>query len=246
MTDAPSKSQPPRVPSLREAGERPALPDGIAPHIILERERLVVVNKPAGWPTSGRDLHDPGCVQYLLMECEGRMVWAVHQLDADTTGVNVFVTRKSWVHPWQQRLRWPNAEKEYLALCHGEVSAPLRLDGALGHRGDGRRAVVSEGGRAALTLVEPLATTAQFSLVRCRLRTGRTHQIRIHLADAGHPLVGEWWYREPGCELAPRHMLHARRVVFRDGEEPTCFEAPMPADMRDTCARLGLALPEAS
>lgn len=242
--DEEQNAPPPLVPPLREGGERPELSEGIEPFIIDEVDRRIVVNKPAGWPTSGRDLHDRGCVQYLLMEREGRMVWAVHQLDADTTGLNLFVTRKSKVPYWQQRMRWPAAEKEYLAICHGQLAAPLKLAGALGRDAQGRRAVVTEGGKAALTLVDPLVVDGGFSLVRCRLRSGRTHQIRIHLAEAGHPLVGEFWYREPACELAPRQMLHAWRVQFRDGYAPERFEASLPEDFRQTCARLGLTLPE--
>ena len=92
-------------------------PFDLEARILHEADGVIVVNKPVGWPSTGRDLDDPKCVQHLLMARARRMVWAVHQLDADTSGVNVFVRRKSLVEPWAQKLR--KGRKEYCSFCKG-------------------------------------------------------------------------------------------------------------------------------
>ena len=171
------------------------------------------------------------------------MVWAVHQLDADTTGVNVFVWRKALVPVMQQRLRYPNAEKSYLAVVHRRPSFDtLRIDEPLGFlkTSDYSGQAVIEGGKPSATRVSVLAKTKTHALVRATLETGRTHQVRLHLSHVGHPLVGEEWYRTPPCDEHPRQALHAERIVFHDGEEPTEFVAPIPSDFGELLDRLEL------
>ncbi len=199
---------------------------------------VVVVDKPAGLETAGRTLDDPRSVQHRLAAQLGRAVWAVHQLDRDTTGVNVFVRKRSLVAPWQERLR--AGRKIYLALVHGaferetaRVDAPLRYDASR------RRWEVGEG-REARTRIRRLSASPRASALEVELVTGRTHQARVHLAHLGHPLIGERRYREPPSTEHPRHALHAWRIEL--GEER--FVAPIPADLRALAAWLGLSLPE--
>lgn len=210
--------------------------------VIGEHDGVLFLDKPAGWPTSGRTLDDARCLQHRLMTEYGKMVWAVHQLDGDTSGVNVFAARKSLVPRWQQRLRFPEARKEYLALVHGEVRTRLRIEDPIGRRPDGSWGV-TEGGKSALTLVTPIAANARFSLLRIHLRTGRTHQIRVHLSHHGHPLVGEFWYNDAPCLLADRHMLHAWRTRFDRQQEPGLVVAAVPTDMREVATTLGVPIP---
>lgn len=212
-------------------------------HVIAERDGIFFMNKPAGWPTSGRHLHDEECLQHRLMKRAGKMIWAVHQLDGDTSGLNVYVARKELVPRWQKRLRFPEARKEYLAIVHGKVTHPLKLTAPIGKRDDGSWGV-SPAGKDALTLVRPVVTTASHSLVQVHLRTGRTHQIRVHMSDAGHPLVGEFWYNAAPCTQAPRHMLHAWRTRFDRAQDPERVLAAVPADMLQVAETLGLAIPE--
>ncbi len=204
----------------------------------------MVLNKPPLLPTAGRKLDDPDCLQFWLMMRHRRMVWAVHQLDADTTGVNVFVWKKPLVPIYQKRMRYPNAQKSYLAVVHGDPAFDeLRIDEPLGYLKTSNFSgqAVIEGGKPSATQVTVLGRSGSHALVRARLETGRTHQVRVHLSHVGHPLVGEEWYRHPPCTEHPRQALHAERVEFRDGLAPEVFVAPLADDLVQLVERLGLA-----
>lgn len=195
-----------------------------------------MVDKPAGLESTGKTLDDPRSVQHRLAAQLGRPVWAVHQLDRETSGVLLFVRRRSLVAPLQEELR--HGRKTYLAIVHDRVpwesttiDAPLRYDEAR------RRWVVGAGGRPARSELRRLAVSDRASLVEIALRTGRTHQARVHLAHAGHPLAGERRYREPPSTLHSRHALHAWRVELSGGR---CFEAELPDDLRRLARSLGL------
>lgn len=202
--------------------------------VLYEDRELCVVDKPAGLEATGKTLDDPRSVQHRLARQLRRPVWAIHQLDRDTTGVLVFVRRASLVAPWQRALA--EGTKTYLAIAHGVpawtaqlVDAPLRYDEGL------RRWTVGEG-KPARTRVRALASGEGFTLFEVELLTGRTHQARVHLAHLGHPLAGERRYRDPPSTVHPRHALHAARLDI-DGRS---FEAPLPEDLRVFAERAGL------
>jgi 23S rRNA pseudouridine1911/1915/1917 synthase len=173
----------------------------------------------------------------------------VHRLDKETTGLIVFT--RTWLakQSLSAQFRRHTVHRRYLAIAHGKVPArtirsflvPDRGDGLRGssrmtHPGDG-------GGREAVTHVEPLEALAGATLVACRLETGRTHQIRIHLSEAGHPIVGERVYIRsfagPPIE-APRLMLHAAELGFVHPATGLAmhWELPLPADMLRVLERL--------
>jgi 23S rRNA-/tRNA-specific pseudouridylate synthase len=217
--------------------------------IVHDAEGVVVVDKPWGLPSTGRRLNCPDSLQYALVQRHVAMVWAVHQLDADTTGLNVFVTRRHLVPRWQERMRFPRGEKTYLAVVHGEpevggsewqvVDAPIGVV-----REEPSRCLgVAAGGRPARTRLRVLAARGGFSALELRLETGRTHQVRIHLASIGHPLVGERWYREAPCTAHPRQALHAWRLRFADAIRPGELVAALPDDLRGLLDRLGFDVP---
>lgn len=203
--------------------------------ILLEEDGLIVVDKPSGVPTAGDALEQPGSLQYELMQRYRRMIWAVHQLDRDTSGVNVFVRRKALVATWQAALS--EGRKTYLGVCHGRLEGLVRVDAPLGWDDEHRRRAVAEGGKSARTEIEVLGATEGFSLLALRIETGRTHQIRLHLEHIGHPLVGERRYRHQPCTLHPHHALHALRVEAGG----LVLEAPIPADFRELAGNLGLS-----
>jgi 23S rRNA-/tRNA-specific pseudouridylate synthase len=223
----------------------------IAERIIYQDRELVVVDKPPGLVSCGPDrlIHGEAApresVESLLVGHLGRRVWAVHQLDRMTSGLNCFVLKASLVALWAERLKVPGT-KHYLAIVHGAAALEeMRVDLPLGERRVGPKtfpAVVPAGdptAKPAQSRVRFLSSSAAFALAHVIPETGRTHQVRLHLAALGHPLVGEPLHREPPCTLHERHALHAFRLVF-DGLELT---SPWPEDLIALAARLGLSLP---
>lgn len=199
--------------------------------ILLEDDGLIVVDKPAGIPTAGDSLEQPGSLQYELMQHYRRMIWAVHQLDRDTSGVNLFVRRKSLVQTWTEHLR--AGTKSYVALLTGRFGGGL-IDAPVGWVGQGVRGV-TDGGKSARTEFIVEAATEEATLVRALLHTGRTHQIRIHAAHVGHPIIGDARYGSPSALIA-RQALHASEVVAHE----RVFTAALPADMKALLEHLQL------
>jgi 23S rRNA-/tRNA-specific pseudouridylate synthase len=212
--------------------------------ILAENEGVVAVNKPAGLTTTPRSVHDRDCLETRLGPVFGQeRLWAVHQLDVGTTGVNLLVTRPSLVAPWQERLR--RGTKRYLAICHGRVGWPeLLVVEPLARGPDGWMRVDAQG-KPCGTLCLRLSVGAEASLVEARPLTGRTHQVRVHLAWTGHPLVGEGHYREPPSTRFARAALHSWQMELPwAAPELARLRAPIPEDFRGLANELGLRLPE--
>lgn len=214
--------------------------------VLHEEDGLIVVDKPPGLPTSGRDLDDPACLQHRLIERYRRMVWAVHQLDGETSGVVLFVRRKALVQEWAERLG--RASKTYLAVAHGLFERPREgvIDAPIGYDAERRRQRIDPAGKRAVSRYRVVRDNAgraapPASLVEVRIETGRTHQVRVHLAHLGHPLLGERRYRDAPCVLHPRHALHAARIELAPQDGGCTFSAPLPADLRALLDALGLA-----
>lgn len=215
--------------------------EGTSPAILFRGGGLLAVDKPAGLPATGRDLQDPRCLQSELIAALGRMVWAVHQLDAETSGVMLFTERKSLVAGTARRLRHPGARKVYLALCRGVPSFErTTVDAPIGETpgGIGRLGVVP-GGRSARSRLRVLDRGADAALLEVVIASGRTHQIRIHLASLGHPVVGDKLYGATVASGAERHALHAARLTL-GGTPRQVFRAPLPQDLAHLARRLGL------
>lgn len=218
---------------------------GLEARLLAVEEGLVAVDKPAGISSIGLSLDDPDCLQHHLMRRFGAMVWGVHQLDKDTSGVNLFVLEKRLVEVCRRRMTPPVGEKRYLALCAGRPREDeFAIDLPLGPiDAEGTRLGVTAAGRAARTNVRVRAIGDDAAALDVRLETGRTHQIRIHLAHVGHPLLGEYWYRASPCPRAPRQMLHARSLTL-GGPAPRRFVAPYPTDLLEVAAAAGIRLDE--
>lgn len=161
----------------------------------------------------------------------------------------VFARTRPAEHHLSQQFRRHTTHRVYLAIAQGRVKAQTIVSNLVRDRGDGRRGSTTQPnlGKRAVTHVKPVEQLGDYTLVECRLETGRTHQIRIHLAEAGHPLCGEKVYRQPpGSEAlpdrsgAPRIALHAAELGF---EHPTTgdqmrFKMPLPPDLASFLARL--------
>ncbi len=242
-----------------ERRERPRA-ESIALDILYEDDDLLAVNKPAGLVVHPSYRNTTGTLINGLLEHArawpaGSTPALLGRLDKLTSGV-VIVTKRGEIHAALQRqMDARRVDKDYLAIVWGKPS-PLRgtIDLALDRDPwDRRRITVTDrGGQPSVTRYERQSTTGAFSLVRCRLITGRTHQIRVHLSARKWPIVGDAAYglktiaadASEAAATFPRQALHAWRIAFRQprtGRE-LAIEAPLPADMQALAEAVGLAL----
>ena len=206
--------------------------------ILYEDDTLLFVDKPAGLVVQQR-MHEPD-EAYLeaMVASYTSPVYLMQRLDRGTSGVMFFSKRSDMNVRLTRRFERKLIRKRYLAICDGElgetqtIDAPIARTGAItfGVRDDGKRAV---------THVRSRAATPSGSLLEIDLETGRTHQIRVHLAAIGHPLAGDWLY---GKENAARPMLHAAELVMTHpltGQHLRVV-APAPRDFREAAEARGL------
>lgn len=233
-------------------------PEAVDFEVIYEDGGMIVVNKPPGLVVHPAAGHATGTLVHgLLSHCKdfsgigGELrPGIVHRLDKDTSGL-LLVAKTDRVHvSLAGQFKSRTVRKEYLALVHGAMPAGRgEIDLPIARHPKKRKEMsVVEGGRTAVTvwrLTEEFE--GPFSLLAVVLKTGRTHQIRVHMAHVGHPIVGDrvygygkdWWKRHTlnkECPLPeiPRQMLHAHRLGFAHPETgaPVEFEAELPDDMR--------------
>lgn len=222
--------------------------------VVHEDDALLVVDKPSGIAVHGGSGVSYGVIESLRAERpRAKLLELAHRLDRDTSGLLVIAKKRSALVELHRMLREGEVEKVYLALVKGAWQGGARELRERLHKyvtaGGERRVAVHGAGQAAVTVVTPLAASAGCSLLELRLMTGRTHQIRVHLAHAGHPVLGDDKYGDFELNRAlARHgvkrlMLHARRLVFAHPLTGARLrlEAPVPADMRRT-AEAQLAL----
>ncbi len=234
-----------RAPKLRTG----SLPESAI--AFLDRD-VVVVDKPAGMLSVA---YEPGdkdtlvdCTRKFLRRMSGRAeLGVVHRLDKDTSGLIVFARTADAKRILAMQFRAHDIERVYHAIAHGAVAAKRVETHLVTDRGDGIRGSYGHfrrprGGippeaKRSVTHVRPIAPLAGATLVECRLETGRQHQIRIHLSELGHPLVGERVYIRDyaGRKIeSARPMLHARVLGFvhpRTGQSMS-FEREAPDDFR--------------
>lgn len=216
-------------------------PEAIALSVVYEDEHLLVIDKPAGLVVHPAAGHWSGTLlNALLAHHAGASALPragiVHRLDKDTSGLLVVGKTQEAVTALTRAIAARNVHREYLALVHGEIRQPQALstiDAPIGRDPRSRvRMAVVPSGRSARTDVALVAVAAGCSAVRCTLHTGRTHQIRVHLACRGFPLVGDSLYGGHEALGLRRQALHAWRLRLEHPVEarPLAFEAPLPAD----------------
>ncbi|MEW5944350.1 MAG: 23S rRNA pseudouridine(955/2504/2580) synthase RluC [Pseudomonadota bacterium] len=246
-----------RLPPVRTAQlERPAaaaapVAPRLAQSVLYEDDALLVVNKPAGMAVHGGSGISRGVIEQLRLERpELKFIELVHRLDRETSGVLLLAKKRSALTALHRAMREGEMDKRYLALVKGQwkntrqnVKFPLHK--YLTAEGE-RRVSVSDEGKAAHTVFMLRRAWKEFSLLEAELKTGRTHQIRVHLAHLGFPIAGDDKYgdfalnKELQRRGLKRMFLHAYRVIIRHPAtgEPLGLEAPLPTELDDFLRRL--------
>jgi len=205
--------------------------------ILYEDDALVFVNKPAGIVVQPSLKEEPTLLDAVRAHVAGD-VFLMQRLDRGTSGVMFFSKLAAINVKLTRQFETKEIRKRYVALCRGELGERQTIDAPLARSGTITFAVRDDGKRA-ITVVAPLRTTPSASLVSIELRTGRTHQIRVHLSAIGHPLLGDWLY---GVEDASRPMLHAAEVSLTHplSRERVRVFAPPPDDFVEEARRRGI------
>lgn len=210
-----------------------------APNIVYEDEDLLVLNKPAGVAMHPKadDAAAPSLAAMLTGYLgEGSVPHFVSRLDKGTSGL-LIAAKSGYVHDRLRRaLHSSELRREYRAVAVGQVTPPRGVIDAPIGRAEGSiiRRCVREDGLVSRTEYEVLQTTERFTLLRLRPETGRTHQLRVHMAYLGHPLAGDWLYGTENKNLIARPALHSYELWFTQpitGQE-LHFTAPIPQDMQ--------------
>lgn len=249
-----------RLPPLRTA--RPAPVRAPRPgtrleaEVLYEDDHLLAINKPAGVAVHGGSGISRGVVEQLRFERpEARFLELVHRLDRETTGVLLLAKRRPALTELHRQLREGRVQKIYCALVkgrwhEGKRNVALPLHKYVSHTGE-RRVSVRQDGLEAHTVFHLRRNWAGFSLLEAELKTGRTHQIRVHLAHLGFPIAGDDKYgdfalnRQLAKQGLKRMFLHASQVVFAHPQSGATLklEAPLPADLRGFLATLDAGEP---
>lgn len=219
--------------------------------IIFEDDDLLAVDKPSGMAVHGGSGISAGVIENLrARRSSEHRLELVHRLDRATSGCLLLAKSRSALRKLHEQMRAGSLEKRYLLLVagrwelgHKQINVPLEVHN---RRGGERMVVVAASGKSASTWFRPLEFYREATLLEATLETGRTHQIRVHAAWAGHPLAGDRRYGDPAFNAAfakhglRRLFLHASALGFthpRTGE-PVLLSAPLPTELSDFLERL--------
>lgn len=218
------------------------VPEDLPLRIIYEDEELLIINKHRGMVVHPGAGHLQGTLVHALLFHVPSLTTRggeerpgiVHRVDKDTSGLLLIAkTDEAWDY-FHQKFKERDVLREYLALVEGEVSFTDRvIDKPLARsKGNPLKRVIDPSGKEAITEVHLEKLYEGFSLLRCRLRTGRTHQIRVHLQSIGHPIIGDPLYARRRFRRKQGQLLHASKIGFKHPvtKEWMAFTAPLPED----------------
>lgn len=226
-------------------------PEAIKINALYEDKDLLLINKQPGYvvhPTKGHVNHTiaNGLMQYMLDTDQSFKIRFINRLDMDTSGVLAIGKNSHSQDDFTKQVKENKVEKKYVAVVKGIVAGdagvidlPIDLESP-----DHVRRAVVEGGYPSVTRYKVLARYEKgYSLVELLLETGRTHQIRVHMAHIGHPVVGDVLYGIREDLLIDRQALHAKSLSFLHPatRKPMTVEAPLPPDMERLLGKLGRA-----
>lgn len=231
-------------PPLPQAGVLFAQPISLA--IVYEDDTLLVVDKPAGLVVHPGSGNWDGTLANALLHHAPQLAGVaragiVHRLDKDTSGLLAVAKTPQAQTDLVRQLQARTVRREYLALVEGVIARGGKIDAPLGRHPVKRTSMaVIAAGKRALTHYDVRERFADCTLLWCRLETGRTHQIRVHLASLKHPVVGDRTYGRRHGIAFPRQALHAWRLALAHPltGEPLHWEAPLPADFAALLASL--------
>src|SRR6185295_18737676 len=213
--------------------------EDIALSLVFEDAAILVVDKPAGLVVHPGNGNRVGTLLNALLHHAPALrelprAGIVHRLDKDTSGLMVVAKSEAAQLSLVRQLQARTVKRTYLAVVRGVVGAAGKVDAPIGrHPVQRTRMAVVPGGKPAVTHYRVRRRFARHTLLECDLETGRTHQIRVHLASIGHPIEGDPVYAGRGERLLGRQALHAWKLAF-DHPRTGCaarFESPMPADI---------------
>jgi 23S rRNA pseudouridine955/2504/2580 synthase len=250
-----------RIPPIRTAekaaGSAPV--PGAEFHIVHEDSHLLVIDKPAGVAVHGGSGVSYGVIEQLrAARPEAKFLELVHRLDRETSGLLLLAKKRSALTNLHEQMREGTTDKRYLTLVSGNWTNPRQHVKLPLHKyttADGeRRVVVQAGGQEAHTVFNLLRKWESFALLEAELKTGRTHQIRVHLASSGFPIAGDEKYGDFALNkqlqkanasrgALKRMFLHAYRITFQHPEtgKPMTLTAPLPAECDRFLVSLGQA-----
>ena len=234
-----------RLPPVRVSERKAPIAQPLEFPVVYEDAALLVIDKPAGVAVHGGSGVSYGVIESLrAARPQAKLLELAHRLDRDTSGLLIVAKKRSALVELHRLMREAAVEKVYVAVVKGAVKKPLEIREPL-HKyvsatGE-RRVSVGAGGRQAVTRVKPLKANDHYSVLEVRLLTGRTHQIRVHLAHAGHPILGDDKYGDfplnrAVAKLGVRRLfLHARRLGFAHPVtgEGISLESKLPEDMQE-------------
>jgi len=242
---------PVRVAASSAAAIRPGVGLDLEGRILFENNVCLVLNKPAGIAVHGGSGLSYGVIEALrAARPDAAYLELAHRLDRETSGCLVIAKRRSFLRAFHEQLRQGEVRKHYLALVAGRwqggkrtVDAPLRKNQL---RGGERMVTVDSDGKQAVTIFRPVTRFAGATLVEVELKTGRTHQIRVHAVHIGHPLAGDEKYGDAAFNRQMRDigltrlMLHAHLLEFRltQAVDAITLSAPLDTGLKAVLDRL--------
>lgn len=221
--------------------------------VVYEDAHLLVIDKPAGMVVHPAPGHASGTMVNALLShsadlgaAESERPGIVHRLDKDTSGLLLVAKDDATLLALGEQMRAHAITKTYIALVEGDMQPPVgSIEAPIGRdpRHRQRMAIVSQGGREATTMFTAERVMGGRTLLRVQLVTGRTHQIRVHFAAVGHPVVGDAIYGRPQPPQPPRQFLHATRLQLAHPITgvPLDCTSPLPPDLAGFLAQIGFA-----